>query len=55
MDDLDPEERDKQGPVPLDSILARLDGSIELVAAFDFLVRSTTYLFGRQDEVESEA
>ena len=59
MDGLDPEERDEQGLAPGDIILARLDRSIELVEAFDSLVRSTNYLFDRdgecQDEVESEA
>ena len=59
MDDLHRDERDEQGLAPRDIILARPDGSIELVEALDCFVRSTSYLFGRdgagQDEVESEA
>lgn len=59
MDELNPEERDEQGFAPEDIILARLDRSIELVEAFDCLVRSTNYPSGRdgegQEEVNSEA
>ena len=45
IDGLDPDERDESGLAPGDIILARLDRLIELVKAFDSLVRSTNLSF----------